>query len=123
MADQPVPVYGDGKQTRDFTYVEDVVQGILAAGSVVGVSGRVYNIASGRGTPVLELIETLAQLLGVRAQLELLPPRAGDIKHSRADITAAARDLKFASQTSLKQGLGRTLEWFKTLAPATGGSA
>ncbi|HVE38632.1 MAG TPA: NAD-dependent epimerase/dehydratase family protein [Planctomycetota bacterium] len=115
MAEQPVPVFGDGKQTRDFTYVEDVVQGILSAGSTVGASGRVYNIASGRGTSVLELIETLAQLMGVRAQLELLPPRAGDIKHSRADITAAARDLKFASQTGLKHGLMRTVEWFKTL--------
>lgn len=116
LAEQPVPVFGDGKQTRDFTFVDDVVQGILSAGAAVGASGRVYNIASGRGTSVLELIETLAQLLGVRAQLEMLPPRAGDIKHSRADITAAARDLKFASQTALKQGLTRTVEWFKTLA-------
>jgi UDP-glucose 4-epimerase len=99
------------------------VQGILSAGAAVGASGKVYNIASGRGTSVLELIETLAQLMGVRAQLEMLPPRAGDIKHSRADISAAARDLKFASQTALKQGLTRTVEWFKTLAPPTRRSA
>jgi nucleoside-diphosphate-sugar epimerase len=123
MADQPVPVFGDGKQTRDFTFVEDVVQGILAAGTAVGVSGRLYNIASGRGTSVLELIETLAQLMGVRAQLELLPPRVGDIKHSRADVTAAARDLKFACQTGLKQGLTRTVDWFKSLVPPTRRSA
>jgi UDP-glucose 4-epimerase len=123
QAESPVPVFGDGKQTRDFTYVDDVVQGILSAGAAVGASGKVYNIASGRGTSVLELIETLAQLMGVRAQLEMLPPRAGDIKHSRADISAAARDLKFASQTALKQGLTRTVEWFKTLAPPTRRSA
>jgi UDP-glucose 4-epimerase len=123
LADQPVPVFGDGKQTRDFTYVEDVVGGILSAGAAVGASGRVYNIASGRGTSILELVETLAQLMGVRAQLELLPPRAGDIKHSRADISAAARDLKFACPTGLKQGLGRTVDWFKSLAPPTRRSA
>ena len=123
LTDQPVPVYGDGKQTRDFTFVEDVVQGILSAGAAVGASGRVYNIASGRGTSILELIETLAQLIGVRAQLEMLPPRAGDIKHSRADTIAAARDLKFSCQTALKQGLSRTVEWFKTLAPTARRSA
>jgi UDP-glucose 4-epimerase len=124
MADQPVPIFGDGKQTRDFTYVEDVVQGILAAGAATGVSGRVYNIASGRGTTVLELIETLAQLLGARAQLELLPPRAGDIRHSRADILAATRDLKFLPKVGLKQGLARTIDWFRdTMTPPTRRSA
>src|SRR5205823_3400833 len=87
-AGKPVPVFGDGKQTRDFTYVEDVVQGILAAAGAADVSGRVYNIAAGRGTPVLELIEMLAQLLGLRAQIEHRPARAGDIRHSRADISA-----------------------------------
>jgi UDP-glucose 4-epimerase len=119
LADQPVPVFGDGKQTRDFTYVEDVVQGILSAADATGVSGKAYNIASGRGTTVLELVETLARLLGVRAQLEMLPPRAGDLKHSRADISAAARDLKFAVRTGLTPGLLRTVEWFKQL-PAPG---
>jgi UDP-glucose 4-epimerase len=116
MGEHPVPIFGDGKQTRDFTFVEDAVQGILAAGDTLGVSGRVYNIASGRGTSVLELVETLAQLLGVRAQLELLPPRAGDVKHSRADISAALRDLKFSPRTGLKPGLLRTVDWFKQSA-------
>jgi UDP-glucose 4-epimerase len=116
MAEHPVPIFGDGKQTRDFTFVEDVVQGILAAGDTVGISGRVYNVASGRGTTVLELVETLAQLLGVRAQLELLPPRPGDIKHSRADISAATRDLRFSPRMGLKPGLQRTIDWFKKSA-------
>jgi UDP-glucose 4-epimerase len=113
LADRPVPIFGDGKQTRDFTYVDDAVQGILSAGGALGASGRVYNIAAGRGTSVLEMVETLAQLVGVRAQLEMLPPRAGDIRHSRADISAAAKDLKYAPRVNLKQGLVRTVEWFK----------
>src|SRR5262245_35258195 len=94
LSDKPVPIFGDGKQTRDFTYVDDVIQGILAAAGAVGASGHIYNIAAGRGTTVLEMVETLAQLVGVRAQLEMLPPRPGDIRHSRADISAAAKDLK-----------------------------
>jgi UDP-glucose 4-epimerase len=113
LSDRPVPIFGDGKQTRDFTYVDDVIQGILSAAGAVGASGHVYNIAAGRGTSVLEMVEALAQLVGVRAQLEMLPPRAGDIRHSRADISAAARDLKYAPRTSLKQGLVRTVEWFR----------
>jgi UDP-glucose 4-epimerase len=113
LADRPVPIFGDGKQTRDFTYVDDVIQGILSAGTTLGASGRVYNIAAGRGTSVLEMVETLAQLVGVRAQLEMLPPRAGDLKHSRADISAAAKDLKYAPHTGLKQGLVKTVEWFR----------
>ena len=113
LSDRPVPIFGDGKQTRDFTYVDDVIQGILSAGGALGASGRVYNIAAGRGTSVLEMVEALAQLVGVRAQLEMLPPRAGDLKHSRADISAAAKDLKYAPRTSLKQGLVRTVEWFR----------
>jgi UDP-glucose 4-epimerase len=113
LSDHPVPIYGDGKQTRDFTYVDDVIQGILSAGTALGASGNVYNIAAGKGITVLELVETLAEHLGVRAQLELLPPRAGDIRHSRADITAAMKDLKYAPRTPLKQGLTRTVDWFK----------
>jgi UDP-glucose 4-epimerase len=113
MLDQAVPVFGDGRQTRDFTYVQDVVQGVISAGSVAGASGQIYNIAAGRGTSVIELIETLAELVGVRARMEFLPPRKGDIQHSRADISAATKDLKFLPGTSLKQGLARTAEWFK----------
>lgn len=119
LADRPVPIFGDGKQTRDFTYVDDVVQGILSAGSTLGASGHVYNIAAGRGTSVLEMVEILAQLTGMRAQLEMLPPRPGDLKHSRADISAATRDLKYAPRMGLKDGLLRTVDWFREAAAKT----
>jgi UDP-glucose 4-epimerase len=113
LSDHPIPIFGDGRQTRDFTYVDDVVEGILSAGTALGASGKIYNIAAGKGITVLELVETLAEHLGVRAQLEMLPPRAGDIKHSRADISAAMKELKYAPRTTLKQGLTRTVDWFK----------
>lgn len=118
MAGKPVPIFGDGLQTRDFTYVEDVVQGIVSAGTAPGVSGRVYNIAAGKGTSVLELIESLAGQLGVSAELHHLPPREGDILHSRADISSAAKDLAFTPRTDLKEGLSRTAEWFRQATPA-----
>jgi UDP-glucose 4-epimerase len=114
-----VPVFGDGLQTRDFTYVEDVVRGILAAAEVPEASGRVYNIAAGKGTTVRELIETLADLLGVPVRIEQLPPRAGDIRHSRADISAAERDLDFAPWTSLRRGLARTVDWYRQEIPSS----
>jgi len=119
QAQQTVPVFGDGLQTRDFTYVEDVVRGILAAAEVPEASGRVYNIAAGRETTIRELIETLADLLGVPVRIQPLPPRAGDIRHSRADISAAQRDLKFAPWTSLRKGLARTVDWYREEIPSS----
>ncbi|HLY11263.1 MAG TPA: NAD-dependent epimerase/dehydratase family protein [Planctomycetota bacterium] len=112
LAGQPVPVFGDGLQTRDFTFVEDVVRGILAAADAPDASGRVVNIASGTGTTILELIGTLAELLGRESSIESRPPRAGDLRHSRADIAAARALLHFVPATSLRAGLRRTIDWF-----------
>ncbi len=107
---RPMPVFGDGGQTRDFTFVGDVVRGILLAGRAPGVSGRTYNLAGGRPVAVSELARTLAALAGVRPGIELLPPRAGDIRDSWADVEAARRDLGFDAPTPLAEGLRRTLE-------------
>ena len=117
LADEPVPVYGDGLQTRDFTYVEDVVRAVLAAADAPDVSGRVFNVAAGKGTTVLELIETLARLLGRQARIERRPPRAGDVRHSRADIGAAERDLNYVPWTDLPTGLSETIAWFRSRLP------
>jgi UDP-glucose 4-epimerase len=109
---RPVPIHGDGRQTRDFTYVGDVVSGLLAAGRAPGVSGKVYNLASGRATSVLDLVGLLARLTGTRPELRFLPPRPGDLRESWADIGRARQDLGYAPRTSLEEGLGATLEWF-----------
>ena len=109
---RPMPVHGDCGQTRDFTFVGDVVKGILLAGAAPAASGRVYNLAGGRPVSVAELARTLASLAGVRPEMELLPPRAGDIRDSWADAAAARRDLGFGAGTALAAGLRRTLEGF-----------
>jgi len=105
-------VYGDGGQTRDFTFVGDVVEGLIRASSAPGVSGRVYNLAGGRPVSVLDMGKELARLSGKAADFEFLPPRAGDIRDSFADVEAARRDLGFRASVPLEEGLRRTFGWF-----------
>jgi UDP-glucose 4-epimerase len=107
---KPMPVNGDGAQTRDFTFVRDVVDGLIAAATAPGISGRVYNLAGGRPVSVAELGRTMARLLGVEPRFEHRPPRAGDIRDSFADATALLRDLKSVPSTSLDVGLAETLK-------------
>ncbi|HEX7899371.1 MAG TPA: NAD-dependent epimerase/dehydratase family protein [Planctomycetota bacterium] len=107
---RPMPVNGDGLQTRDFTYVGDVVRGLIAAGTAPGVSGRVYNLAGGRPVTILELGRALAKLAGTEAAFEHRPARAGDVKASHADGSAMRRDLGMSTDTPLEEGLRRTWE-------------
>jgi UDP-glucose 4-epimerase len=113
LREEPVPVFGDGTQTRDFIYVRDVVRGLMAAGTVSGVSGRVYNLAGGRAISVLTLVKILARIVETSPVIKFLPPRAGDIHDSWADVSAAQRDLGFVPQTSIEAGLRETVRWFQ----------
>jgi UDP-glucose 4-epimerase len=107
---RPMPVNGDGGQTRDFTYVGDVVDGLRRAADAPGLSGRVYNLAGGRPVTVVELGRAMARLAGRPAEFEHRPPRPGDIRDSFCDPSAARRDFGFEARTSLEDGLRRTLE-------------
>jgi UDP-glucose 4-epimerase len=108
-------IYGDGQQSRDFTYVTDVVQALLKAATVPNVSGQVYNIGAGRRITLLDLISSLNKLLGTKITPQHAPERAGDIRHSRADITHARRDLGYEPAVSFEEGLERTLRWYREL--------
>jgi UDP-glucose 4-epimerase len=110
---QRVPIFGDGGQTRDFIFVGDVVRGLIAAGTTPGVSGRIYNLATGNAVSVLQLVRTLARIVGTPSKMEFLPERAGDIRDSWADVSAARRDLGFAPETSLEAGLQETVRWLR----------
>jgi nucleoside-diphosphate-sugar epimerase len=107
-------VHGDGLQSRSFAYVDDVVQANLAAVDAPSetCSGRAYNIAGDRSYTLLELLEELGSILGVEAIAEHTGPRPGDIRHSSADVTAAARDLGWRPTVSFSEGLRRTVDWF-----------
>lgn len=107
-------VHGDGLQSRDFTYVSDVVAANRAAASAPGeiCNGKVYNAAGGRDRSLLELLEVLGNILDVRPTPVHSDSRAGDIRTSRADASAIRRDLGFETAVSFEEGMGRTVAWF-----------
>jgi UDP-glucose 4-epimerase len=115
-AGRPPTVYGDGKQSRDFTYVADAVQALVKASAAPGVSGRVYNVGTGRSVTVLELAAALNRLLGTDLPVKHSPARAGDVRHSRADISRARRDLGYEPAVSFEDGLAQTLAWYRQLS-------
>jgi nucleoside-diphosphate-sugar epimerase len=104
--DQEIEVFGDGEQSRDFTYVEDAVGATIAAASE-GHPGAVYNVAGGSQATVGEVIERLEALLGRGVRVRHLPPVPGDARHTSADITSARRDLGYAPSVRLEDGLAR----------------
>src|SRR4051794_1781580 len=104
-------VHGDGKQSRDFTYIDDVVAAnIAAAGASAGVaSGHAYNIACGGEYSLLDLLEHLREILGASIDPEFTEPRPGDVRHSCADVTAAANELEWRATVGFRDGLERTV--------------
>jgi UDP-glucose 4-epimerase len=109
-------VHGDGLQSRDFVFVTDVVQALRKAAATAGVSGRVYNIGTGRKTSVLDLVAALNRQLGKSLTPVHGPARPGDVRHSCADIAAARRELGYEPQVAFDDGLARTLAWYRTQA-------
>jgi UDP-glucose 4-epimerase len=117
---RPPTIYGDGGQSRDFTFVEDVVALVLKAARADDVGGKVYNAGNGLHFTLNEVWEVLQSLEGVRLPVQYAPPRAGDVRHSLADVTAAVRDLGHRPMFTLEEGLRRTLEWQRRiLAPVS----
>ncbi len=102
-------VFGDGLQARDFVYVENVVQALLKAAQAPAAVGKVYNIGNGRSTTILELVAALNRLLGTALPAAHVPPRAGDVRFSLADITRARQDLGYDPNVPFEDGLARTL--------------
>jgi UDP-glucose 4-epimerase len=106
-------VHGDGLQSRDFTYVANAVQALMRAAEAPGVSGNVYNVGTGRSVTVLDLVAALNRLLGTQLVPQHQPPRAGDVRFSRADISRSRQDLGYEPTVSFEEGLKRTLWWYR----------
>ena len=106
-------IFGDGEQSRDFTYVEDVADLNLKAARAPGVSGKMYNGGNGGRITLNEAWRLLQQIEGVAIPANYGPPRAGDVRDSQADTTSAVADLGHAPRFSFEEGLRRTLEWYK----------
>lgn len=114
LAGKSPTIFGDGRQSRDFTYIENVVQGNLLACQADGrVAGKVINLACGGSINLLDLIAAINALLGTHIEPIFAPPRAGDVKHSCADIRLAQELLGFEPTVSFQEGLRRTLAWLK----------
>jgi len=106
-------IYGDGEQTRDFTYVEDVVSLCIKAATAQGVAGNMYNAGNGNRYSLNHIWDLLQKIEGVTLPALYGEPREGDVHDSQADTTAARRDLGHQPQFDLEQGLRRTLAWYK----------
>lgn len=108
---QPL-IYGTGEQSRDFTYVGNVVSANLKAAIAPNVSGKVFNVACGGSLSVLELLKEICDLLDKPFEPQFAPARTGDVLHSWADIAAAQHDLGYAVETDLRTGLSETVAWY-----------
>ena len=115
FADERPVIYGDGEQSRDFTYIENVVGANLNAASAAGAVGKVINVANGARVTLNELLAELKELTGKQdVTAEYFEPRVGDVRHSLADITMARELLNYESKVDLREGLKRTIDWWKT---------
>ena len=113
LEDRPPTIFGDGEQSRDFTFVENVVQANLLACHVEDAAGEVFNIACGARTTINGLVTTIRDLIGSDAQPIYQHERKGDVRHSQADISKAQEVLGYEPKVDLKAGIERTVEWFK----------
>ncbi|MCG9969101.1 SDR family oxidoreductase [Pelotomaculum terephthalicicum JT] len=112
LSRNPPVIYGDGKQSRDFTFVDDVVQANLLAWQTAGVAGEVFNIAGGNRIALNDLLDALADITGSQVDAVYLKSRPGDVKHSMAGIEKASKMLGYFPKTNINEGLRLTVEWF-----------
>jgi len=106
-------IYGDGSQSRDFCFIDNVIEANLKAADAPGISGEVFNVACGEATTLLEVVAAVGKQLGKSLVARHEPPRAGDIKHSLADIEKAKKLLGYTASVSFAEGLKRTIEWYR----------
>jgi len=113
LADEPPVVFGDGEQTRDFTYVENAVQANLLACEAPGATGHVFNVGTGNRVSLNQTLELFRQVSGKTLQAQFEPPREGDIRDSQADIAKAKEMLGYEPAVGFEEGLERTFAWYQ----------
>jgi nucleoside-diphosphate-sugar epimerase len=109
-------IYGDGEQSRDFTYVANVVDGVLRACEATGASGRVINVATGSSISLNALFEAMRRLIGATVKPEYAEPRAGDVHDSLADLHLAKEILGYKPIVPFEEGLRQTIDWYRSVA-------
>ena len=114
LTDVQPPIFGNGKQSRDFTFVKNVVQANLLSAAAEGVSGEVFNVACGSDTSVLGLVEVINKFAEKSIEPNLLPVRKGDVFKTLADVTNITEKLNFKPEFTFEQGMKVTFDWFKS---------
>jgi len=124
MAGHPWEIYGDGRQTRDFIFVEDVADAIIRSATIEDIGGEIFQIATNAETTVLELADKLREVLNrhdvVAGELRHGEPRRGDVKRNYSDTSKARRRLGWSARVNLDDGLDRTVRWFLSAGLADG---
>src|SRR5215471_9756052 len=115
LAGEPPTIFGDGDQSRDFTYIDNVVSANLLAAkaSPAKAAGQVFNVATGTRVDLNQTFELLKNIIGYRGELKYGPERAGDVKHSLADLSRTAKALGYKPEVDFEEGLRRTVEWYR----------
>ncbi|MFL5868114.1 MAG: NAD-dependent epimerase/dehydratase family protein [Thermoleophilaceae bacterium] len=113
IADGPIVVFGDGGQSRDFTFVGDIVAGTLAAGAADVPAGSVYNLGGGSQSTIGETLEIISEMTGFALDVSYGEPEHGDVRDTSADTTAARSDLGFEPSTTLREGLAAQFDWMR----------
>jgi UDP-glucose 4-epimerase len=115
LQDAAIPVYGDGQQTRDFTFVSDAIAANLAAAQVPAAVGEIFNIGGGSRVVLTEVLDTMSAIVGKPIKRNHIDQAQGDARHTAADISKAQKILGYQPQISLKEGLQQEWQWVKTL--------
>ncbi len=113
LNDQQPPIFGNGKQSRDFTYIKNVISANILSATTPGIKHEVFNVATGRDNSVLELVSALNLIIGKNIQPKFLPVRAGDVFRTSADISKISRKINFKPLVSFEEGLKLTIDHFK----------
>lgn len=114
LGDRRPVIYGDGEQTRDFTYIDNVVHANILAAGAPGVRGEVLNIACGERISINRIVAQINRHLGKEIRPEYAPPRPGDVRHSQADIRRARERIGFEPRVLFDEGLARTIDWYRS---------
>ena len=117
LAEQPLTIYGDGRQTRDFIFVEDVARANLAAFESSVNNAEALNIGSGKSVTILDLARRVVRLTGAKSKILYDEPRPGEVRYSSCQVDASRERIRFRPKVSLNEGLRRTIEYWKSEAP------
>jgi UDP-glucuronate 4-epimerase len=115
-AAKPIQLFGDGSTSRDYTYVDDIIDGVVAAidqprGAAPGY--RVYNLGGSRTTTLKQMVDLIAKAIGMKPTIETLPEQPGDMKRTLADVTLSSRELGYAPKVTMEEGIRRFADWWR----------